>query len=236
MAMAFNLKDAIVEAVTGLGGSGTAVEVREYLRSKYGKEWKNIETIMDDLSVESKSSFFPPEDRVLRQAGSGRYSLKETAASELPEPEILAHEAHPTTSEITNNTLERTNSVYLAKLKQIIDQPALEFAEANSEQVPDTPGIYIIHDKSLKRIIYAEKSGNLRIALLQHKRGNNKGGKFREKLGQELGSKSELEISDYIMSNCSFQFLAVESFEERVRFEHFIAAVLAPVFNIEFQE
>jgi len=53
--MVFNLKDSIVEALTALGGTGTPSQVREYIKSKYGKDWKDIETIMDDLCVESSS-------------------------------------------------------------------------------------------------------------------------------------------------------------------------------------
>jgi len=81
----FNLKDAVVEALTSLGGSGTASDVREYIKSKYGKDWKDIEKVMDDLCQESASSFFLPEDRVLTKIGQGKYSLKEAGVPELPE-------------------------------------------------------------------------------------------------------------------------------------------------------
>ena len=63
----FNLKDSIVEALTALGGFGTASEVRDYIKSKYGKDWKDIEQVMDDLCIESESSFFPPEYRELKK-------------------------------------------------------------------------------------------------------------------------------------------------------------------------
>jgi hypothetical protein len=86
MTPVFNLKDSIVEALTALGGSGTATEVRDYVKSKYGKDWKDIEKIMDDLCPESASSFFLPEDRVLTKIGQGKYALSETVGPELPEP------------------------------------------------------------------------------------------------------------------------------------------------------
>lgn len=88
MTPVFNLKDAIVEALTTLGGSGTVSEVREYIKSKYGKDWKNIEKVMDDLCIESQSSFFPPEARVLRRMGEGKYALKEAEVNELPEVKV----------------------------------------------------------------------------------------------------------------------------------------------------
>lgn len=58
MSPIFSLKDAIVEAITSLGGSGTAPQVRKYIKLKYGKDWKYIEKVMDDLCQESVSPFF----------------------------------------------------------------------------------------------------------------------------------------------------------------------------------
>jgi hypothetical protein len=88
MVPVFNLRDSIVEALSALGGSGTATKVREYIKSKYGKDWRNIEKVMDDLCQESESSFFLPEDRVLTKIGQGKYALKETVVPELPETNV----------------------------------------------------------------------------------------------------------------------------------------------------
>ena len=85
MVPVFNLKGSIIEALNALGGSGTATEVRSYIKSKYGKDWKDIEKIMDDLCQESESSFFLPEDRVLTKIERDKYSLKEILVPELPE-------------------------------------------------------------------------------------------------------------------------------------------------------
>ena len=74
------------------------------------------------------------------------------------------------------------------------------------------------------------------LLLQQHKRGNIEGSQFRKALGQKLGLESELKISEYISSNCSFQFLVVDSFEETIRLEHFITAILAPTLNIELKQ
>ena len=57
MSPIFNVKDAITEALTSLGGSGTASQVRDYIKSKYGKDWKDIGKIMDDLCQESRFSY-----------------------------------------------------------------------------------------------------------------------------------------------------------------------------------
>jgi hypothetical protein len=93
MVPGFNLKEAIVEALTALGGSGSASEVRQYINSKYGKDWKDIEKVMDDLCQESKSSFFLPEDRVLTKTGEGKYALKEMVVPELPETNVESTKA-----------------------------------------------------------------------------------------------------------------------------------------------
>ncbi|TRO53407.1 hypothetical protein E2P61_01330 [Candidatus Bathyarchaeota archaeon] len=81
----FNLKESIIEALNALGGSGTATEVRNYIKSKYGKDWREIGKIMDDLCEESKSSFFLPTDRVLTKTGQGKYSIKKIVVPDLSE-------------------------------------------------------------------------------------------------------------------------------------------------------
>ena len=93
MVPVFNLKDSIVEALKALGGSGTATEVRNYIKLNYGKVWRNIEKIMDDLCQESESSFFLPADRVLTKIGQGKYALKGTAVSEPVEAKAESREA-----------------------------------------------------------------------------------------------------------------------------------------------
>lgn len=95
--MAFNLKDLIVEALTALGGIGTALEIRQYIKSKHGKDWKNIETIMDDLCSNSKSTFFPSADKVLRKIGEEKYTLK--GATELQETETKLQRPKPSTGD-----------------------------------------------------------------------------------------------------------------------------------------
>jgi len=84
----FNLKESIVEALNALGGSGTVAEVRGYIKSHYGKDWREIKKVMDDLSQESESSFFLPEDRMLTRIGHGKYALKETVVPESVEANV----------------------------------------------------------------------------------------------------------------------------------------------------
>jgi hypothetical protein len=72
--------------------------------------------------------------------------------------------------------------------------------------------------------------------LKQHRQGNVRGSQFRKALGQKYSLTSEAEISAYIRDNCSFQFLTVDKFEEIVRLEHFVTAILALVLNTELKQ
>jgi len=133
--------------------------------------------------------------------------------------------------------IESTVASYSEKLKQVLNQPVYRFAEATSKQVPEASGVYVIYDSSSNQMIYAGRSKNLRIRLLQqHKSGNIRGSQFRKALGQKHNLDNAAKISDYIKDNCSFKLLEVESFEERVRLEHFITAILAPALNTELKQ
>jgi len=83
----------------------------------------------------------------------------------------------------------------------------------------------------------ASRTRNLGRRLLgDHKRGNVKGSQFRKALGRNFALKSEDAITSYILKNCSFQFMALEEFEETVRLEHFAIAVLGPILNIRLKQ
>jgi len=132
---------------------------------------------------------------------------------------------------------ESTVNLYSEKLDQILNQPVYRFATVTSRRVPKESGVYLIHDDSLKQVIYAGRSRNLRTRLLQqHRKGNVRGSQFRKALGQKHNLTSETEISAYIRDNCSFQFLPVDTFEEMVRLEHFVTAITAPILNIELKQ
>ena len=123
-------------------------------------------------------------------------------------------------------------AIYFEKLKRILDKPVYNFSEATSEQVPVASGVYVIYDNSSNQMIYVGRSKNLRVRLLQqHKSGNNRDSQFRKKIGQKHNLDDEAKISDYIKNNCSFKLLEVEGFEEIVRLEHFITAIMAPILN-----
>lgn len=126
---------------------------------------------------------------------------------------------------------------YLVKLKEVLNQPVKNFADNRSDDVPKKPGVYIISDKKAQQIIYAGRTKNLRRRLMRdHRRGNIEGSQFRKALGQTLGTSNEKEIRKYIGENCSFRFLVIEDFEEMVRLEHFVTAIIAPTLNIKLKQ
>lgn len=128
-------------------------------------------------------------------------------------------------------------ATYLNYAKRLLNQPRYNFADATSKQVPKLSGVYLIHNLSSKELIYAGRSKNLRVRLLQqHKKGNIGGSQFRKSLGQKYNLDDEPKISDFISRNCAFQFLPIEEFDKMVRLEHFITAVLVPKLNIELKQ
>jgi len=137
----------------------------------------------------------------------------------------------------TYTLYESIISGYLAIVEKLLAKPSYDFANVSATNVPDEPGVYVIYDKIVKAVIYTGRTKNLRRRLLSdHRRGNVEGSRFRKALKQHLALESESEITSYILENCSFYFMAVENFEEMVRLEHFIIAVLAPVLNIKLKQ
>ena len=132
---------------------------------------------------------------------------------------------------------ESVVSQYTNKMEELLERPKLSFSEASSKDVLREPGVYVISDEKLEKIIYVGRTRNLRRRLLgDHRRGNIEGSQFRKALGNNLRLKPEAEITEYILKNCSFRFLVVKSFEEMVRLEHFSAAVLAPLLNVRLKQ
>ena len=72
--------------------------------------------------------------------------------------------------------------------------------------------------------------------LNYHKKGNIKSSQFRKALGQKHNLNNEAQISDYIITNCSFKLLEVQSPKETIRLEHFITAIMAPILNTALKQ
>lgn len=76
MVKASNLREAIIEALDVLGGSGSISEVKTFINTKYSNKWKDIGTAMADLYPESTSSLYPQSQRPLERIGRGKYRLR----------------------------------------------------------------------------------------------------------------------------------------------------------------
>lgn len=127
---------------------------------------------------------------------------------------------------------------YLDRLNRLLSKTNHSFEELPSTSVLSRSlGVYVIFDKRSKEVIYAGRSKNLRRRLLSdHRRGNIDGSQFRKALGLSIGTGNEEEISEYIQKNCSYRFLKLNNFEDTVRLEHFITAIIGPVLNTKLRQ
>jgi excinuclease UvrABC nuclease subunit len=132
---------------------------------------------------------------------------------------------------------ESVVSHYLELLEKLLAGQSHRFFDASSQDVPKAAGVYVIYDKRMNSTIYFGRTKNLKRRLLgDHKRGNVKGSQFRKALGRNFTLKSEDEITRHILKSCSFQFMPLEEFEEIVRLEHFVIAVLGPILNVRLKQ
>ena len=78
-------------------------------------------------------------------------------------------------------------SLYVKKLNELLARPRYSFSNVLSVNIPKEAGVYAIHDKGLKAIIYIGRTRNLKRRLLgNHKSGNIRGSHFRKALGQKF--------------------------------------------------
>lgn len=98
------------------------------------------------------------------------------------------------------------------------------------KQIPKASGLYLIYSQD--QLLYVGETDNLQRRLLgDHKSSNIKGSAFRKALKKYKKLADEKSISEYIMKNCSFQFIEFEDKKRRKRLEHFAIAVLNPILN-----
>lgn len=129
-----------------------------------------------------------------------------------------------------------SNAYFSRKMKELMSGEFTGFSQA-SHEIPNAQGVYLIFDKILGKNIYVGRSGNLKRRLLQnHKQGNIKGSQFRKALSQYFKLDSENKITEYILSNCSYKYLALKDFEEMVRLEHFVTAIIGPELNVKLKQ
>ena len=159
---------------------------------------------------------------------------------EISEAQIGSRQIKTDAEEKANENVtinENESCVHFSKkMSELMSGAYTSFSEASFD-IPKDPGVYIIFDKRLGKNTYVGRSRNLRRRLLQnHKQGNVEGSQFRKALGQNFKLDSESKITKYILENCSFKCLVVKDFEEMVRLEHFVTAILGPILNVKLKQ
>ncbi len=130
---------------------------------------------------------------------------------------------------------------YMKLLNELRNASMHTFRDSRSVDVPKKPGNYLITSNEDSTIIYIGTSSNLNRRLLsQHKSGNIGGSNFRRTVAihflkdraKKASRELEDRISQYILQNFSFQFILIDDYVERIKFEHFSTAILSPVLNL----
>lgn len=128
--------------------------------------------------------------------------------------------------------IEEKIARYRGDLDRLLHSPTYEFSRGDRENVEEAPGLYVIHDKTFRQILYVGESNNLQRRLFSdHRSGNRRGSAFRRALSRWKRLEEESKIKEFIIQNCSFQVLLVADKLKRKRLEHFAIAVLSPVLN-----
>lgn len=131
--------------------------------------------------------------------------------------------------------IENVALEFVGKVKELLNGKSLGFRNVVSSEVPDCPGVYVIFDER-DVVIYVGRTKNLRRRLLgDHRRGNVRGSQFRKALMQNYGLISEEQVNNYV-DRCTFKFKEIEDPQERIRLEHFVIAILAPILNIKLKQ
>ncbi len=158
---------------------------------------------------------------------------KSKAAAESIQTKIDSTEKRKENVSINEN---ESNAYFSKKMKELMYGEFTSFSQA-SHEIPKAQGVYLIFDKSLGKNIYVGRSRNLKRRLLQnHKQGNVKGSQFRKALSQYFKLDSESKITEYILNNCNYKYLALKDFEEMVRLEHFVTAIIGPELNVKLKQ
>jgi excinuclease UvrABC nuclease subunit len=115
-------------------------------------------------------------------------------------------------------------------LIEIIGAKEHSFSE---RKIPKSPGIYLIIKKDTNDIIYVGETENLRQRIVDNLiSGDKQAHILRKKLAKTYNLKTENEITDFLKENFAFKFKETNiEPKERKAVEHFLIAVINPLFN-----
>ncbi len=112
-----------------------------------------------------------------------------------------------------------------AKLRQLLASHPYPLDQLN--EVPASPGVYLVSDLDLTTMYYLEAFGNMRSAmdqLVSGRRGRQ--GSVRARLARYLGI-SDSQASRYLKQHCVVRWIELEE-SDAIALGHFAAALLHP--------
>ncbi len=157
-----------------------------------------------------------PEHRPAAERRPPREPAREPARERIPPIHIYRRGEPALASEI--KTLE-------AKLRQLLASHPYSLDQLN--EVPASPGVYLVSDLDLTTMYYLEAFGNMRSAmdqLVSGRRGRQ--GSVRARLARYLGI-SDAQASRYLKQHCVVRWLELED-TDAIALGHFAAALLRP--------
>ena len=115
-------------------------------------------------------------------------------------------------------------------LIEIISAKEHSFSE---RKIPKSPGIYLILKKDTNDVVYIGETENLRKRIVDNLiSGDKQAHTLRKKLAKTYNLKTEKEITDFLKENFTFKFIETNiEPKERKSVEHFLIAVINPLFN-----
>lgn len=124
--------------------------------------------------------------------------------------------------------LDKSIDLYKKQLNELLNAKPNEFKSIKKAAIPDKSGVYCIFDK-VGVLLYVGQSTRLRRRLIDdHLQNDKQGSAFRRNLSEDYHLGSEKEITDYIVSDCSFKYVELD---KPKLFEHFAISVLNPRLN-----
>lgn len=124
----------------------------------------------------------------------------------------------------------------IAGLRTLLAAPPFRFDESLRSNLPERPGIYVIQaiTATSEEVLRAGRTtgvGGLRQRVYQNHLMGNQSGNLRAQLVRSGRCCDMAEAKSWIRENCLVRFLIVDDDDEIRWAEHFMLAVLRPIFS-----
>lgn len=109
------------------------------------------------------------------------------------------------------------------------DYPKHRFSDIEKTWIPSAGGVYVIFDR--RGVLYIGRSSNVfRRIRFEHYQGQ-RNSPLRRNLLSEM-RLTENQVTDYLTSQCSFQYIVLHDETRQKDFEHYAKIKLKPFINI----